>query len=653
MWGASRDRLVPVVEIDEKKCVNCQKCISVCPVKYCNDGSGEVIKLNYDMCIGCGACILACEEAGHGARRRLDDLDEFLRDLEQKKDIVAVVAPGAAVSFSNKLQKLITALKRIGVRAVFDVSFGAEITTYEYLKAYKNGANLPIIAQPCPAVVTFIEIYLPELIPYLAPTHSPAMDTAIWVHSIPEYKNSRISFIGPCLAKRREFKDDNTNNHISYNITYHSLDKYFKSHGIDLDKLPDGNYDGLEAERAVVYSKPGGLTETLKRFNPKIRACDITRVEGANIVYKEYLHDLINDIRNGKSGILVDILNCTHGCNKGPASVCNLSQYQVERIMEERKLRQMELHKSAKSDSPKKINKFYKDLDRTNIDFSRKYSDKSSHNSVKEPNANQLQEIFKQMRKYTEEEQNRNCQSCGYGECKKMAIAIYNGLNRPENCHHFLISEVEKNKKEIALQNEQIAVTFNELKQNHESLTKNHEKNIQISEEIESSMDELNDANTNLTEGLINATEKVNSMAEKIKELRTFILKIFENSKQSQEIIGEIRQIATQTNLLALNAAIEAAQAGEAGKGFAVVAEEVRKLAEQSETGTAKIKSFLIEIGQDVEVINDEIGGVSQMAEGITEIVTQTSAESEEISAIVADEVTRMLEEVKLLKKNL
>ncbi|MCF7947441.1 MAG: 4Fe-4S binding protein [Spirochaetia bacterium] len=42
----------PLIEVVEDKCVNCHRCISVCPVKMCNNGSGDHVEVNHDLCMG-------------------------------------------------------------------------------------------------------------------------------------------------------------------------------------------------------------------------------------------------------------------------------------------------------------------------------------------------------------------------------------------------------------------------------------------------------------------------------------------------------------------------------------------------------------------------------------------------------------------------
>ena len=206
-------------------------------------------------------------------------------------------------------------LKSAGVKACFDVSFGAELTIKSYLEHAKNNPEA-IISQPCPAIVSFIEIYKPELLPYLAPADSPMLHTIKLIKNFyPQFRDCRVAVISPCVAKRREFDETGYGD---YNVTVRSLIKLFETESIDLDRYPETAFDNPPAERAVMFSSPGGLLYTAERDKPGIQ--NMTRkIEGKEIIYK-YLNELPANIKGKKAPFLIDCLNCEKGCNGGPGN---------------------------------------------------------------------------------------------------------------------------------------------------------------------------------------------------------------------------------------------------------------------------------------------------------------------------------------------
>ncbi|WP_025028475.1 methyl-accepting chemotaxis protein [Caldalkalibacillus mannanilyticus] len=163
-----------------------------------------------------------------------------------------------------------------------------------------------------------------------------------------------------------------------------------------------------------------------------------------------------------------------------------------------------------------------------------------------------------------------------------------------------------------------------------------------------------------------NTVQQIKSIRYIVKDSVDITNKLGERSKEVEQIVLLIQEIANQTNLLALNAAIEAARAGEHGRGFAIVADEVRRLAEQTAGATNNIAQLIQTIQNDstssithMNKINTEVeNGMSLIDqtgiafEKILEPIRKVAIQMEEISATTqqlsasAEEVTASVEDM-------
>ncbi|MDR0539640.1 MAG: 4Fe-4S binding protein [Spirochaetaceae bacterium] len=422
-----------LIHVNRDKCNNCHHCISVCPVKACIDGSGYRIDIIHERCLGCGRCVAVCQRK---ARFIADDSEFFFAALESAIPIVAVVAPSAVTVFGN-LYKLNGFLKSIGVIAIFDVSFGAELAAKSYLHYIAEEKPQILVAQPCAALVSFCQIYHPEIIPYLAPVHSPMLHTAVMIRRFfPEYEKAKIAAISPCAAKKREFDETGL---ISYNISMTSIKQYLELHILNLDTYHEMPFDGPSAERGVGFSSPGGLRATVLRDAPGIEH-RIRRIEGNTEVYT-YLTEIPQMLREKTTPLIVDCLSCRSGCNGGLGTGnTGMPIDRLEAKVEKRMREHIKMYQ--KQESGESFSALIKKYWQPGI-YNRKYLNLNHlMKNYKEPNEKELSDIYKKMKKRRESDF-LNCAACGYGSCKGMAEAIFNGLNRAENCHQYLSVELE------------------------------------------------------------------------------------------------------------------------------------------------------------------------------------------------------------------
>lgn len=196
------------------------------------------------------------------------------------------------------------------------------------------------------------------------------------------------------------------------------------------------------------------------------------------------------------------------------------------------------------------------------------------------------------------------------------------------------VNEISANAASIKKQIENQTDFINNTKKNVDSILENLEK---LNQNIENQSASLIESSSSIEEMVRNIqstndilqrnNETVEQMmigADKGKkgmdDVSDLVKEITTNSEGLMEAVNAIQNIADQINLLAMNAAIEAAHAGESGKGFAVVAEEIRKLAENSNTKGRSITNVLGQLKKSIDQVSEATSNTQKLFESFYEL---------------------------------
>jgi len=594
----------------EEKCTGCNNCIRVCPVFGANKAvkdefsNGKVATIPTN-CIHCGNCIGRC--AQH-ARDYVDDTETFFNDLARGKKITLLVAPAIRTNFIGTYENLFGFFRAKGVNKIYDVSYGADITTWAYLRYIEKG-NKGVISQPCPVIVNYIETRQPGLMSSLAPVHSPMMCTAIYAK---KYKGitDDLAFISPCIGKKDEINDPNTRGYIKYNVTYRKIQEYMKKNGISLSSYSKAGFDSELSGLGELYSKHGGLRENVE-FYFGLDAW-VKQMEGETETYR-YLDGYAK--RSGRGGaqpVLLDVLNCRHGCNIGTGCVHNEEMMDIAE-------RDQHVAKNKLLADPDRLRALLENFDKELRveDFSRSYTAKKI-NAYPITNA-ELESRYKELLKFTDADKIMDCAACGFPHCADMARAMHHGLSDAEEC-------VMRSRKLAREESEQHV-------KEKEVMSAEMDEKINVVNQVVSDMNTETDKSVTLINQVRDKVERNINDSEVIKSVIELIIGDVE---RYMDMSGKVVSIANQINLLALNAAIEAAHAGQHGKGFAVVADEVKALANKTKTSANSASDINESIAPKIEqvksFVNTLLDSITSTGEAVSTIETTTRSINAEIS---------------------
>ena len=319
----------PSIIFDSSKCIDCKNCIAMCQKQGVGfleikqkDGFFRTVSNKEKECVYCGQCITHCPS---GAFEEVSSIKE-VENVLKKRNVIFQFAPAIRSSIGEEFGlpygsittgKLVTALKKLGAKKVFDVSFSADITTIEegreLIERLSKNKNLPMFTSCCPSWVRYVEVYRPELIKHLTSVRSPHIILGGLIKMSED--NPIVVSIMPCTSKKYEITREELMidgiKPVDYVLTTREIGRMIRKNKIDFDQLEESELDypwGEPTGAGVIYGASGGVMESAlrtvyqKMTGKRLKDINLKAVRGLKRIKEA-------EIEIGKRKVKVAIIN--------------------------------------------------------------------------------------------------------------------------------------------------------------------------------------------------------------------------------------------------------------------------------------------------------------------------------------------------------
>lgn len=313
-----------VAHIDKNKCVECGMCAKVCPffaivnrkrpcqnackVRAIKISDKNVASIDNEKCISCGSCVYQCPFGAIMDKSYILDVIDMIK--EKSGHLYAVIAPAISTQFNYAtIGQVVAGIEQFGFKVV-EAALGADMAAYNESKELSEKGFL--MSSCCPAFVEYVRTAFPELYEHVSHQLSPMATIA--KHIKERDDRAKIVFIGPCIAKKSEFKCEKVP-YIDAVLTFEELQALFDSRDVDISKLGESKLEGASFYGRS-FARSGGVASAVKRgleeqgIDFKFESCVCNGIEECHVA-----------LMKKKKGVLtanfIEGMACSGGCIGG------------------------------------------------------------------------------------------------------------------------------------------------------------------------------------------------------------------------------------------------------------------------------------------------------------------------------------------------